>query len=61
MFGPESGPNKDPLLYDSMFFLPVILEILNTNPDLIEILKVQEGESSEIYTNRISTEINKCN
>jgi len=60
IYGPDTPPNKDPAIIDFMFLLPVILEIMNTNPELIEILTLNEGESENEYLYRLEIEKNKC-
>jgi len=60
ILGPDTPPNKDPIFYDVMFYLPVTLEIMNISPELIEFLTPNEGENPLQYETRLKVEENNC-
>jgi len=60
VFTPENKKYLGPPLTDPMYFLPVILQIIDTNPKLIEILTVHEGDTELSYLLRLELERKKC-
>ena len=53
-------PDIHPIFYNSTYFTPIVLEMRNVHPEVIDIMTLSEGETQEEFNARLFVELTNC-